>query len=224
MPPDATAPREVAPIRVVIADDHAIVLDGLAALLSDEPDIEVVGTATDGRQALALVREHEPDLALLDITMPEMTGLEVARAVSDTLPAVRVLVLTMHEEEAFFFEALRSGAAGYLLKGAQADDLVAAIRAVSAGGIVLPPALAPAIVQDFLDRQPDREALSGLTPREREVVTLIARGLTGSEIAERLTVSLNTIKTHRSHIYAKLNVEDRSQLIDYAIRHGLLHD
>jgi two-component system response regulator NreC len=219
---DAIARAAEAPRRVVVADDHAVVRTGLVALLSDEADLEVLGTAADGRAALALLRRHRPDVALLDITMPEMSGLEVARIVAEELPDTRVLILTMHEEEAFFFEALRAGAAGYVLKGSEGDDIVAAIRAVCEGGIVLPPALAPAIVQDFLTRQAPRPALDELTPREVEVVSLIARGLTGSEIAERLMVSLNTVKTHRSHIYAKLNISDRGALIDYALRHGLL--
>jgi DNA-binding NarL/FixJ family response regulator len=222
MPDEAMTDTTVGSLRVIVADDHAVVRQGLVSLLSDESDIEVLGTAADGREALSLLREHKPDLALLDITMPEMSGLEVARVAAEECPDTRVLILTMHEEEAFFFAALRAGASGYLLKGSQGEDVVAAIRAVCQGGIVLPPSLAPAIVKDFLARHAPPAELDELTPREVEIVSLIARGLTGSEIAERLMVSINTVKTHRSHIYSKLNIGDRSKLIEYAIRHGLL--
>lgn len=209
-------------LRVLVADDHAIVREGLVALLTEESDITVVGAAETGTQALELARRHRPDLALLDIAMPGLSGLGVAKVLAEELPETLVLILTMHEEEAFFFEALRSGAAGYILKGAHGHEVVAAIRAVCEGGIVLPPKLAPAIVADFLEHQAAPAASDDLSPREREVVELIARGLTGREIADRLTVSHNTVKTHRAHIYRKLHISDRSKLIAYAIRHGLL--
>ncbi len=209
-------------VRVVVADDHAVVRAGLVALLAEESDITVVGAAATGTQALELARRHRPDLALLDITMPGLSGLDVAKVLAKEMPETRVLILTMHEEEAFFFEALRSGAAGYILKGAHGDELLAAVRAVCAGGVVLPPKLAPVIVKDFLEHQAPHGPSDDLSPREREVVTLIARGLSSREIAEHLTVSLNTVKTHRAHIYNKLNITDRSKLIEYAIRHGLL--
>lgn len=210
-------------IRLVIADDHAVMREGLASLLEDEPDLKVVGQAGTGREALALVRRHRPDLVLLDITMPDLNGLEATRHIVAQLPEVKILILTMHEEEAFFFEALRAGAAGYILKGAHSEELLSAIRAVSEGGVYLPPKLAGGLVQDYLEHHPPSSADDPLTPREREILTLIAQGFTNREIAERLTLSLNTVKTHRLHIYQKLDLRDRAGLIEYALRLGLLH-
>lgn len=209
-------------IQLIIADDHTIVREGLVSLLEDEPDLKVVGQAGTGREAVALARRHRPDIALLDITMPDMTGLEATRAITAELPEVKVLILTMHEEEAFFFEALRAGAAGYVLKGAGSDELLSAIRAVHEGGVHLPAKLAGSLVRDYLERHPEPAADSPLTPREREILALIAQGLTNREIAERLTLSVNTVKTHRLHIYQKLDLHNRAALIQYAIRHGLL--
>lgn len=210
-------------IRLVIADDHTIVREGLAALLSDEPDMRVVGLAGTGREAVDLARHYRPDVALLDIAMPDMNGLEATRRIRAELPDTRVLILTMHEEEAFFFEALRAGAAGYVLKGVHSEELLSAIRAVHEGGVYLPPKLAGSLVRDYLERHPQPPKDDPLTPREREILTLIAQGLTNREIAERLTLSLNTVKTHRLHIYQKLDLHDRAGLIEYALRRGLLH-
>lgn len=219
------APADAAPrtIRLIIADDHAVVRKGLAAVLDDEPDLRVVGLAGNGREALAAVELHQPDLALLDITMPELSGLEATRLICAAHSRVKVLILTMHEEEAFFFEALRAGAAGYVLKGADSEEVVTAIRAVHAGGVYLPPKLAGQLVREHLDHQSQQSADDGLTPREREILTLIAQGLTNREIGDRLLLSLNTVKTHRLHILQKLNLRDRGELISYAIKRGLLH-
>ena len=208
-------------VRIVIADDHGVVRDGLTALLEEEPGWTVVGTAADGREALELIRRLRPDLALLDITMPEMSGLEVARIVARELPQVRILILTMHEEEAFFFEALRAGAAGYVLKGAGSEELLSALHAVLEGGVYLPPKLAALLVQDYLEG-PREGGTDPLTPREREIVRLIAQGLTNRQIAERLVLSLNTVKTHRLNIYRKLGLQSRSELVAYALRRGWL--
>jgi two-component system response regulator NreC len=210
------------PTRLIIADDHAIVREGLVSLLEGEADLTVVGQAGTGKEALSLARQHRPDLALLDITMPDMNGLEATRQIKQEQPDVEVLILTMHEEEAFFFEALRAGAAGYVLKGAHGDELLTAIRAVRQGGIHLSPNLAGELVRDYLDHQPDPSSDNPLTPREQEVLTLIAKGYSNSEIAELLTLSVNTIKTHRSRIYDKLDLHDRAALVSYAIRRGLL--
>lgn len=210
-------------IRVLIVDDHTIVRQGLVALLEDEPDIRVVGQAGTGCEALALIEACRPDVVLLDITIPDLSGLEVTRRVVKSWPDVRVLILTMHEEEAFFFEALRAGAAGYILKGADSEELIYAIHAVHEGGVYLPPRLASLLVQDYLARQamPGLEDIS-LTPREREILRLIAQGLTNREIAERLTLSLNTVKTHRQHLYQKLGLHRRADLVAYALRRGLI--
>lgn len=211
------------PIRLIIADDHVVVREGLVALLEDEPDLEVVGQAGTGREAIAVVTQHQPDIALLDITMPDMNGLEATREIVARLPQVNVLILTMHEEEAFFFEALRAGAAGYVLKGGGSEELLGAIRAVHEGGVYLPPALAGRLVQDYFNYRSTPSPNDLLTPREQEILTLIAQGLTNREIAEELTLSINTVKTHRLHIYQKLDLHNRAGLVEYALRHGLLN-
>jgi DNA-binding NarL/FixJ family response regulator len=209
-------------IRLIIADDHLVVREGLVALLEDEPDLQVVAQAGTGREAIYLAELHRPDVALLDITMPEMNGLEAARHIIDRLPQTKILVLTMHEEEAFFFEALSAGAAGYVLKGAPSEELLSALRAVLEGGVYLTPKLAGNLVQDYLERHPQPLVDNLLTSREGEVLTLIAQGLSSREIADRLILSINTVKTHRLHIYQKLELRDRAGLIDYALRRGLL--
>lgn len=211
------------PIRLIIADDHTVVREGLAAMLEDEPDMQVVGLVGTGREAVALVRQQRPDIALLDITMPDMNGLDATRQIVADQAAVKVLILTMHEEEAFFFEALRAGAAGYVLKGADGEELLGALRAVHEGGVYLPPKLAGGLVRDHLEHHPQPSPDDPLTPREREILTLIAQGLTNRDIARQLSLSLNTVKTHRLHILQKLSLHDRAGLIDYALCRGLLH-
>ena len=214
--------RNAPPIRLIIADDHAIVRQGLVSLLHGEEGINVLDQAGTGKEALALVRKHRPDLALLDVTMPDMNGLEAARQIKEEFPEVEILILTMHDEEAFFFEALRAGASGYVLKGAHSDELLHAIRVIREGGVHISPDMAGELVRDYMERHPDPAVDDLLTAREREVLTLIAKGFTNSEIAEKLTLSVNTIKTHRSNIYDKLDIHDRAALVDYALRRGLL--
>lgn len=214
--------RNAPPTRLIIADDHAIVRQGLVSLLQGEEEIRVLDQAGTGREALALVRKHRPDLALLDVTMPDMNGLEAARQIKEELPDVEILILTMHDEEAFFFEALQAGASGYVLKGAHSDELLHAIRVIREGGVHISPDMAGELVRDYMERHPDPAVGDLLTPREREVLTLIAKGFTNSEIAEKLNLSINTIKTHRSNIYDKLDIHDRAALVDYALRRGLL--
>lgn len=221
--PAAVGPRPQLPIRLIVADDHVVVREGLAGLLDDEADLQVVGQASTGEEAVALARRFRPEVALLDISMPGLSGLEAASQIAGELPSVRVLILTMHEEEAFFFEALRAGASGYVLKGASSEELLSAIRAVHNQGVYLSPQLAGVLVRDFLGHHPDPALGDPLTPREREVLRLIAEGLTNSMIARRLTLSPNTVKTHRLRIYQKLNLGDRASLVAYAVQRGLLH-
>lgn len=211
-------------IRIVVADDHSIVLEGLVALLEDEPGMQVVGKATDGAQALGEVRRSRPDIALLDITMPVMSGLEITRRLTEEMPDVRTLILTMHDEEAFFFEALQAGASGYVLKGAGKDEILSAIAVVAGGGVYIPPQLAMGLVREALRQpaSPESAASEPLTEREHDVLRLIAEGLTNKEIADRLILSLNTVKTHRLRLYQKLGLHTRAELVAFARRKGIL--
>lgn len=215
---------KVKPIRMIIADDHEVLREGLAALLQDDPSIEIVAQASNGRDAVDLAHEFKPDIVLLDITMDEMTGLEAIRHLQ---PDTRVIFLTMHIETEFFFEALRLGAHGYFLKGSHTDELIGAIHAVHKGGVYLPPQLAGNIVSEFLgdlgESPLDKPSAPSLTRRENEIVVLIAQGLSNREIANKLNISINTIKTHRANIYQKLNLSDRTSLVNYALQVGLLH-
>ena len=210
-------------IRVVLADDHAIVREGVRMILNAQPDMEVIGEASNGAGALSLAHTLKPDLVLMDIGMPGMNGLEATRALKEAHPLIQVLILTMHEDEDYFFRILAAGASGYVLKGAGSDELLSAIRAVSQGGVYLFPTMAKKLVSDYLKGQ-ESSAGAGdpLTPREREVLKLIAAGKMNREIAELLVISLNTVQTHRLHIMEKLNLHNRTELIKYAIRRGLI--
>ncbi len=212
-------------IQVLIADDHTIVRQGLRALLEAQPGIAVVGEAEDGAQAVRLSRELRPTVVVMDITMPVMDGLAATGAIKHEVPEVQVLILTMHESDDYFFRVLQAGASGYVLKRAAANDLLTAIRAVARGEVFLYPSVAKKLVSDYLSRAKAGEALDAherLTPREREVLTLIAEGLSNREIAQRLVLGLSTVQTHYSHILEKLGLQNRAELIKYAIRHGLI--
>ncbi|MCZ7567725.1 MAG: response regulator transcription factor [Ardenticatenaceae bacterium] len=211
------------PIRVLVADDHVVMREGICLLLEAEPDIEVVGQASDGLEAYEKARELKPDVVLMDITMPRMSGLAATRQLRATLPETQVLVLTMHEGDEFFFRVLQAGASGYVLKGASSDELLSGIRAVYQGGVYLYPTMARKLMSDYLSRlSSEQEGYDELTSREREVLTLIAEGLTTREIAERLVISANTVQTHRQNVMDKLDLHNRSELIKYAIRKGLI--
>lgn len=219
-------PPEGGRIRVLIADDHSIVRAGVRMLLESQPDILVVGEAADGREALDLVRRLQPDVVLMDITMPRMTGLEATHEVVRTSPQTRVLVLTMHGTDEYFFRVLDAGASGYLLKEGAPADLVSAVRAVHGGGVYLHPALARRLLGAYLGNAAaageEQGSLERLSERERDVLGLIAEGCTSQEIGDRLFLSVNTVQTHRRHIMEKLQLHDRSQLVRFAIRAGLL--
>ncbi|MCL5998397.1 MAG: response regulator transcription factor [Chloroflexi bacterium] len=213
------------PIRVLIADDHTIVRQGLHALLQAQPDIQVVGEAGDGAEAVRLAHEAHPSIAIMDIAMPVMDGLVATRVIKRDVPEVHVLILTMHENDEYFFRALQAGASGYVLKQAAATDLIAAIRAVARGEVFLYPSIAKKLLLDYLRRAQTGESLSTpeqLTLREHEVLALIAEGLSNREIAERLVLSRSTVQTHYSHILQKLGLQNRVELIRYALRHGLI--
>lgn len=212
-------------IRVLLADDHTIVRAGIKALLEKQSDIEVVGETADGKETLRQVEFIQPDVVVMDIAMPNMNGLEATAAISQKFPQVKVLALTMHEEEEYFFEVLRAGAQGYVLKDAAPAELVSAIRSVNEGRPFLTPRVTRLLVDDYLkrvesgDRSTDR---NGLTDRELEVLKLIAAGNTNQEIAEMLHLSINTVQVHRSHIMDKLDLHNRTELIKYALRRGLI--
>lgn len=211
------------PIRLIIADDHILIRQGLVALLADEPDFLVVGQTGTGREVVTLARQHRPDIALVDIAVPPMSGLEATRCCKAEFPELKIINLTIHEEKLYFIEALRAGASGYFLKGASARELIGAIRSVYAGGIYLPPQLAGQLVQDVWFSVPAPPRMSRLTPREREVLALVAQGLSNHDIAERLVLSPHTVKTYCLRIYQKLALRNRNDLVKFATRMGLLH-
>ena len=213
-------------IRVLIAEDHAIVRQGIRLLLDDQPDVEVVAEAADGRQAIALVEQVEPNAVLMDLAMPGINGLEATRTIKKRYPHVQVVALTVHESDEYFFQMIDAGAAGYVLKGADSSLLLEAIRTAHQGEVFLHPPLTTKLVRDYLRRARAGEARAlydDLTEREREVLRLIAEGHTNQEIADLLCISLSTVQTHRTHVMEKLKLRKRSELIDYALRQGLLN-
>ncbi|MFB7337882.1 MULTISPECIES: response regulator [Streptomyces] len=215
---------ETPTIRILLADDHALVRRGVRLILDGEPDLEVVAEAGDGAEAVALARTHQVDLAVLDIAMPRMTGLQAARELHTVKPGVRVLMLTMHDNEQYFFQALKAGAGGYVLKSVADRDLVAACRAAMRDEPFLYPGAVTALVRNYLDRVHDGEEPPDqvLTPREEEVLKLVAEGHSSKEIAELLFISIKTVHRHRENLLHKLGMRDRLGLTRYAIRAGLI--
>lgn len=210
------------PLRVLLADDHAVVRHGLRLTLETEPDFEVVAEASDGAEAVALALATPLDLAVLDVAMPRLTGIQAARQLTEQRPDLKVLILSMHDNEQYFFEALRAGASGYVLKSAAHEDLVAACRAAMRGEPFLYPRGVAALVREFLEHGPDAQLEDPLSPRETEIVKLIAEGLTSREIAAVLHISDKTVERHRSNVLDKLGLRDRVALTRYAIRRGLV--
>ena len=211
-------------IRILLADDHALVRRGVRLILDNEPGLRVVAEAGDGAEAVALARQVEIDLAILDVAMPRMTGLQAARELSRSRVSPRILMLSMYDNEQYFFESLRAGASGYVLKSVADQDLVEACRAAMRGESFLYPGAMSVLVKNYLDRlrRGERVPAHVLTPREDEVLKLIAEGSSSKEIAESLTISLKTVERHRSNILAKLGMRDRTELTRYAIRAGLI--
>jgi DNA-binding NarL/FixJ family response regulator len=210
-------------IRVILADDHAVFLDGLRALLNAQGDIEVIACARDGRTALTMARKTTPDVVVMDVSMPELNGIEATRQITDDLFKVRVLCLSMYGGDQFVTAMLRAGASGYVLKTCGAEEVMGAIRTVASGQTYLTPAIAEVVVKDFVRMHPDADdsPFVQLSDREREVLQLIAEGFATKEIASRLHLSEKTVATHRAHIMAKLKINSVAQLTKYAIREGL---
>jgi DNA-binding NarL/FixJ family response regulator len=210
--------------KILLADDHAVVRHGLRMILDAQPDLEVVAEAGDGAEALGMALAQELDLAILDIAMPRMTGLQVARELQRRRPHLRLLILSMHENEQYLYEALKAGASGYVVKTVADRDLVEACRAAIRGERFLYPGAMTALISDFLNGARNDEPLreEPLTPRELQVVKLIAEAYSGKQIAETLMISEKTVERHRANIFEKLGMGDRVELTRYAIRRGLV--
>jgi len=211
------------PITVLIADDHQFFRDGVRALLDGQPDMECVGEATNGEEAVRRASEEQPDVVLMDVQMPGMSGVEATRQIVSSSPQIRVLVVTMFEDDALVFAAMRAGARGYLLKGARHDDMVRAIRAVGNGDAIFSPTIAGKLVKYFAELQPGPSAqvFPELSSREREILALLAQGHKNAEIAERLVISPKSVRNYVSNIISKLQVADRAQAILRARDAGL---
>lgn len=213
-------------IRVLIADDHAIVRSGLSLLINNQPEMEVAGTAADGREAVELALELNPDVVLMDLSMPPgENGLVATQRLKEAAPEVQVLILTMHDDEEYLFRALHAGASGYILKSAEDADLTTAIQKVAQGDAYLYPSATKFLITEYLTRLREGEDMEGyevLTQREREILTLIAKGYGNKEMAEHLVLSVKTVETHKSHIMEKLQLKTRPELVRYALKKGYL--
>jgi two-component system response regulator NreC len=212
------------PIQILIADDHGVVRAGLRALLNAEPDLQVVGEAACGKEAVRFAVQRQPDVVLMDISMPELDGIEATRRLAEQAPQVRVVLLTVHEDAALLREAIRAGASGYVIKRAVESELISAVRASVAGDLYVHPSMTRSLLDDQEPVSANSRALDRLTPREIEVLCLIAEGHTNTQIAKLLHLSPRTVETHRANIRAKLHLDSRADLVRFSIRHGLLAD
>jgi len=213
------------PIRILLADDHAILRDGIRALLSDETDLQVVGEAENGRQALEQARALRPDIVIMDIGMPLLSGLEATTQIRRDVPEARVLILTMHQNEEYLARVLAAGASGYVLKDVAGRELVSAIRQVAGGEAFFSPSMTKTLTSLYLhslEAERTHDPYSDLTIREREVLQLVAEGFTNHQIAEMLKLSIKTVKTHRLHLMQKLDLHDRTELVKYAFQKGII--
>ncbi len=227
-PPDQAAEPPAAAdraYRILLTDDHAVLRAGLRLLINAQPDLEVVGEAGNGDEALALARSLHPDLVVMDIGMPGMNGLEATRRIKRELPDVKVVMLTMHANGEYLFEVIQAGGSGYVLKQTADTELIRAIQEALRGATFLYPSMEDRLLRDYVfhaQRDARRRSYQRLTDREREVLQLVAEGLTNQEIAERLILSVKTVETHRAHIMTKLDLTSRAELVQYALRHGYL--
>lgn len=206
--------------RVLLADDHSVVRSGFRMLLSAQPDLEVVGEASNGREAIQLAASLQPDVIVMDVTMPELNGIEATRRVAQDVPKARVIALSMHKDAVYVREILRAGARGYLLKDSEEADLIAAVRAVARGDGYLSPGVSDAVLSDY--RKHVTDPIDLLSTREREVLQMIAEGRTNKEIATSLNLSVYTVEAHRGRIMEKLNLHSTGELVRFAVRNGLI--
>ncbi len=212
-------------IRLLLVDDHAVVRSGLRMLLESEDDLDIIGEAGTAREALEAVAALHPDLALIDIGLPDLSGIEVTRKIKQSWPEVSVVALTIHEDEEYFFQMLQAGASGYVPKRAAPEELLTAIRAAAIGEVYLYPSMAKLLVKDYVSSGKEAAplaALNELTDREREVLSRLADGASNQEIADALTISHKTVGRHRENIMHKLNLHSRTELVKYAIRKGII--
>ena len=212
------------PIRIVIADDHALVREGTRQILEDHPGLEVVGEAQDGEEAVAIVSRLQPDVVLMDIAMPKLNGIEATRLIKKESPATSVLILTAYDDDQYIFALLDAGAAGYLLKNVRGEELAQAVRAVAEGESVLHPAIAAKVIKRYtsLSRAPVQEEVDSLSDRESEVLAMAARGLSNKMIARELSLSDRTVQVHLSNVFGKLGVASRTEAVITALQRGLL--
>ena len=211
-------------IRVMLADDHPIFRGGVRAILEKETDIELIGEATDGQEAIEKSRELLPDVIVMDIDMPNIDGLEATSQIKIELPEVGILILTMYDDDEYAYHLLKKGATGYLLKRNTGEELPSAIRTIYHGELLLSSTLAKRLVGEYLKPPSPKKKLSGLTNREIEITKLIAQGFKNKEIAEKLYTSIKTVETHRTNIYKKLSIHDRTELVKLALEKGLLEN
>lgn len=210
-------------LRILLADDHGVLRAGLRALLNAEDDLEVIGEAADGAQALQMARRLEPDIVLMDISMPGTGGLEATRQLLAELPDAKVLLLTVHEDQSLLQDAIHSGASGYILKRAAESELINAIHAVVRGDIYVHPSMTRALFEEQPKNTPINTVEVTLTHREIEVLKLIAQGYTNRQVGEMLNLSMRTVESHRANLMAKLGISSRVELVRYALQHSLLH-
>ena len=213
------------PPRVLIADDHPLIRSGLRALLGREGEFEVVGEAADGYQALELAEQLKPDIVMLDVSMPRLNGIDVARKISEKLPSTRIVIVSIHSDEGYVLRALRAGAKGYLLKAAPEGDILNAVRTVAAGQAYLSPEMSRLLVEDYVREMRQRgveDSYELLSIREKEILQMLVSGTSNRQIADKIHVSVATVETHRTNIFQKLGIHSLPELILYAVRKGLL--
>lgn len=218
-------PQKTSKLRLVLADDHTMMRSGLRLLLEREPGFTVVGEASDGREAIEVTDAQTPDVVVMDVAMPNLNGIEAARRITNSHPNTAVIILSMHSDESYVLRALNAGARGYLLKDSAESDLISAVRAVSEGKAFFSPAISKLLVEDYVRQLRQRgveDSYELLTPRERELVQLLAEGKTTKEIAANLNLSPHTVETHRSNVMRKLNLNSLPELILYAVRKGVI--